>query len=165
MVLSSGKSGLGGPEDFELRSGSDDDGEKYAGERILKTMKAEGIMDAVVIITRWYGGEMLGPIRFSHIETCTREVCRMFRQKDDMEEAITTLNSLDAILSGLRAELSTISSSLSTESTSTARKSQDYSPMRDSLDLKKAKRLITARENSIRAVKSSLSKAKGQQPP
>lgn len=53
MVPKPGKSGLGGPDDFELRSGSDDDGEKYAGERVLKTMKAEGAMDAVVIISRW----------------------------------------------------------------------------------------------------------------
>ena len=53
MVLKPGRSGLGGPEDFELRAGSDDDGEKYAGERVLKMMKTEGAMDTVVIISRW----------------------------------------------------------------------------------------------------------------
>ena len=61
MVLKPGKTGLGGPDDFELRSGSEDDGEKYAGERVLKTMKAEGAMDAVVIISRWYVAQHLVP--------------------------------------------------------------------------------------------------------
>ncbi|KAH8087808.1 ribosomal protein S5 domain 2-like protein [Cristinia sonorae] len=152
MVLKSGKSGLGGPEDFELRSGSEDDGEKYAGERVLRTMRSEGAMDAVVIISRWYGGEMLGPVRFSHIEKCAREVCRTFRQKEDMEECITTLTSLDDILATLRAELAL--------STSTARKDQDYGALLESLDTKRAKRLIAARENSIKAVKLALQKCK-----
>ena len=53
MVLQVGKSGLGGPDDFEVVSGSDDDGEKYAGGRVLKVMQAEGVLDAVVIVSRW----------------------------------------------------------------------------------------------------------------
>lgn len=61
MVLKPGRSGLGGPEDFELRAGSDDDGEKYAGERVLKMMKAEGAMDTVVIISRWCVLDMCSP--------------------------------------------------------------------------------------------------------
>lgn len=53
MSLKNGKTGLGGPDDFEVASGSDDDGEKYAGGRILKVMQAEGVLDAVVIVSRW----------------------------------------------------------------------------------------------------------------
>lgn len=53
MVLKAGKSGLGGPEDFEVVSGSDDDGEKYAGGKVLKVMQAEGVIDAVVVVSRW----------------------------------------------------------------------------------------------------------------
>ena len=48
MVLKPGKSGLGGPDDFEVVSGSDDDGEKYAGGRVLKVIQAESVIDAVV---------------------------------------------------------------------------------------------------------------------
>ena len=36
----------------------------------------------------------------------------------------------------------------------------DYSELRKSADLKKAKRLVTARENSIKAVQKLLEKAK-----
>ena len=55
MVVKAGKSGLGGPDDFEVVSGSDDDGEKYAGGRVLKVMQAESVIDAVVVVSRWYG--------------------------------------------------------------------------------------------------------------
>lgn len=54
MVLKEGKTGLGGPDDFELITGSEDDGEKYAGGRILRVMQAEGVIDAVVVVSRWY---------------------------------------------------------------------------------------------------------------
>lgn len=54
MVLKSGRDGLGGPEDFEVQSGSDDDGEQYGGGKILRSMVSEGIIDAVVVCSRWY---------------------------------------------------------------------------------------------------------------
>lgn len=53
MVLKQGKTGLGGPDDFELKSGNEDDGEKYSSGKILKVMQAEGIIDAVVVVSRW----------------------------------------------------------------------------------------------------------------
>lgn len=86
-----------------------------------------------------------------------------------MDECITTLTSLDDILATLRTELSSIrpprpttdaENNVASTSTTVSRKSQDYTSLRDSFDLRKAKRLITARENSIRAVKASLQKAK-----
>ena len=54
MVLKPGKTGLGGPDDFEVKSGSEDDGERYGSGRILKVMQAEGVIDAVVAVSRWY---------------------------------------------------------------------------------------------------------------
>ncbi|OBZ69871.1 Protein IMPACT [Grifola frondosa] len=74
MVLKTGKTGLGGTDDFELVSGSDDDGEKYAGGRVLKVMQEEGVIDAVVIISRWFGGELLGPPA-SNISNSARATC------------------------------------------------------------------------------------------
>jgi len=53
MTLRVGRDGLLGPEDFELRTGADDDGEKYGAAKILKVMEAEGIIDAVVVCSRW----------------------------------------------------------------------------------------------------------------
>jgi hypothetical protein len=52
--------------------GHDDDGEKWAGGRlqnVLNDTQAEG----VVVVARWYGGQNIGPIRFTHIENCAKE--------------------------------------------------------------------------------------------
>ncbi|EXJ86092.1 hypothetical protein A1O1_06461 [Capronia coronata CBS 617.96] len=52
--------------------GSDDDDEKYSGkrlERVLIDMDVEG----VIVVARWYGGIMLGPVRFTHIENVAKE--------------------------------------------------------------------------------------------
>ncbi|KAH9942139.1 ribosomal protein S5 domain 2-like protein [Epithele typhae] len=164
MVLQRGKTGLGGPDDFELVAGSDDDGEKYAGGRVLKVMQAEGVIDAVVVVSRWFGGEMLGPARFDHVETCAREVCRTFRLKDDMATAVSTLKSLDDVLASLRKQLAPLQTrpeKADGTSTLAPKKAADpYSALETSLDIAKAKRLITARENSIRSVKLALKKAR-----
>ena len=53
MVLKHGKTGLGGPDDFEVIGGYDDDGEQWAGNKVLKIMQRDGILDAVVIVSRW----------------------------------------------------------------------------------------------------------------
>ena len=45
--------------------------DKYAGkrlERLLENMNIEG----VVVVARWYGGFLLGPVRFVHIENCAK---------------------------------------------------------------------------------------------
>ena len=44
---------MGGPDDIEVVSGAEDDGEKYAGGRVLRVMQAEGVIDAVVVVSRW----------------------------------------------------------------------------------------------------------------
>jgi len=52
--------------------GHDDDGEKWAGGRlqnVLNDTQAEG----TVVVARWYGGQNIGPIRFTHIENCAKE--------------------------------------------------------------------------------------------
>jgi Uncharacterized protein family UPF0029 len=54
MVLKKGQTGLKGPEDFELMQGSKDDGENWAGGKVLKVMQNLAIIDAVVIVSRWY---------------------------------------------------------------------------------------------------------------
>lgn len=54
MSLKSGMTGLGGEDDFEVVSAYDDDGEKWAGGRVLNIMKQTAVMDAVVIVSRWW---------------------------------------------------------------------------------------------------------------
>lgn len=158
MVLKQGKSGLGGEEDFEVSQGNEDDGEKFGSTRILKIMQAEGVIDAVVVVSRWYGGEMLGPARFNHIETCAREACRAFRLRDEIEEDIATLRSLDDILATLRSELS----SLRSQAEAVVKK-PDYDALLKSSDISKIKRLVAAREKAIQSVKTSIQKVKKEQ--
>ncbi|CAK5281838.1 unnamed protein product [Mycena citricolor] len=162
MVVKQGSTGLGGPEDFEVREGSSDDGERWGGEKILGLMRKQGVLDAVVIVSRWYGGVMLGPARFSHIETCTVEVCREFRRREEVSEALSTLNTLDDILKQLRTELAV----LRQQSAGTERKAAEYSSWIDQ-DLPKARRLIRARESAISTVKELIVKEQtaSQAPP
>jgi transposase len=126
---------------------------------------------------------MLGPIRFNHIEDCTREVCKTYRVKDEMDDAVSTLIALDETLSRLRSELESLSTEspaksspntaapssasageLISEERPTKKKdtTQDYSDLKRSHDLARAKRLITARENSIKAVQNLTDKAKAK---
>ncbi|KAJ6589820.1 ribosomal protein S5 domain 2-type protein [Mycena vulgaris] len=152
MVPKTGCSGLGGAEDFEVREGSADDGERWGGEKILTAMRKQGVIDAAVVVSRWYGGTMLGPARFSHIETCALEVCREFKRREEVEDSLATLRTLDDILTQLRAELA-----VCMRQTATATKTPDYSGWIDS-DLPKARRLIRAREGAINSVKELISK-------
>ncbi|KAF2093817.1 ribosomal protein S5 domain 2-like protein [Rhizodiscina lignyota] len=58
-------------------TGYDDDGESWAGkrlEKVLDEMKVEG----AVVVARWYGGILLGPVRFNHIENCAREAIKKY---------------------------------------------------------------------------------------
>lgn len=52
MSLRPNRTGLG-QDDFVLEEVKEDDGEKWGGERILKVMREEGILDACVLVLRW----------------------------------------------------------------------------------------------------------------
>lgn len=47
-------------------TGFDDDGEKWAGKKVLDLLLANED-DGLLCVVRWYGGIMLGPVRFDHI--------------------------------------------------------------------------------------------------
>ena len=49
-----------------------DDGEAGAGAVILKMLERAGLVDHIVVVTRWYGGVHLGGDRFAHVVSCTR---------------------------------------------------------------------------------------------
>jgi putative IMPACT (imprinted ancient) family translation regulator len=55
-----------------LVADNDDDGEDAAGGRmalLLEAMRAENVL---VVVTRWYGGVQLGPLRFKVINDVAR---------------------------------------------------------------------------------------------
>ncbi|KAF2416443.1 ribosomal protein S5 domain 2-like protein, partial [Tothia fuscella] len=68
--VSSGQMTLTGRHVFE--SGHDDDGERFAGKKLqhlLENMNVPG----TIMVARWYGGVLLGPVRFKHIEDCAKD--------------------------------------------------------------------------------------------
>lgn len=63
-----------------VQRGHDDDGESHAGVRLSDVMER---MDAfgLVVVARWWGGVMLGPVRFRHIESAARAAIQRHRDR------------------------------------------------------------------------------------
>ena len=54
-------------QDGTIHEGSDDDGEYGAGRHLLKSLTDHEINNVLVIVSRWFSGNKLGPRRFTHI--------------------------------------------------------------------------------------------------
>jgi hypothetical protein len=68
--------------------GYDDDGEKWAGSRLQHVLNDTGA-EGVVVVARWYGGQNIGPIRFTHIENSAKQAIWSWKVANDaaMKEA------------------------------------------------------------------------------
>ncbi|KAL9131728.1 MAG: hypothetical protein Q9217_000403 [Psora testacea] len=65
-----------------LDADHDDDGEARGGkalEQVLDELKAEG----AVVVARWYGGVMLGPVRFDHMKSCAMEAISKWKTETE----------------------------------------------------------------------------------
>ncbi|KAK4127413.1 UPF0029-domain-containing protein [Parathielavia appendiculata] len=65
----------------------DDDGETAAGGRLLHLMQLMDLWDTMVVVTRWYGGQKLGPRRFALINQTARDA---FVKAGLLKEEVTT---------------------------------------------------------------------------
>jgi putative IMPACT (imprinted ancient) family translation regulator len=52
----------------------DDDGEAGAGSRLLKLLQIVNACNVIVVVSRWYGGILLGPSRFQFITNAARSL-------------------------------------------------------------------------------------------
>lgn len=52
----------------------DDDGETHAGGRLLHLLQVIDVKNVVVVVSRWFGGILLGADRFKHINNVSRDV-------------------------------------------------------------------------------------------
>lgn len=77
MDLVPGKTGLN-ETDFTLKVIKDDDGEKYGSDAILRVLEKQGQVDKAVVVSRWFGGTLLGRVRFDHIEQ-VRRMCLIYK--------------------------------------------------------------------------------------
>lgn len=91
--------------DYEPVQASSDDGEQYGGSHLLKVLNEEGTVDVLVVCSRWFGGTMLGPIRFQHIEKSARAALEGWTEREKLVELWRELKKLDAVIEDLRLEL------------------------------------------------------------
>jgi len=106
---------IGNRTQYDL--GHDDDGEKYGGKKVEKVLEMMRVGGACVV-ARWYGGTMLGPVRFSHMEDCARGAVQKWLDHEaearakkrrtaqdaaDKERLVRTLADRDQSITVLRA--------------------------------------------------------------
>ena len=56
-----------------LVSDNDDDGEKGSGNKLASLLDMSGVENVLVVVSRWYGGSLLGPARFKWIAGVARD--------------------------------------------------------------------------------------------
>uniref|UniRef100_A0A0P4VWR0 RWD domain-containing protein n=1 Tax=Scylla olivacea TaxID=85551 RepID=A0A0P4VWR0_SCYOL len=52
----------------------EDDGEDHAGGRMLHLLQILDVSNVMVVVSRWFGGILLGPDRFKHINNSARQI-------------------------------------------------------------------------------------------
>ncbi|KAL2021270.1 hypothetical protein VTK56DRAFT_7349 [Thermocarpiscus australiensis] len=57
-----------------IREESFDDGETGCGDLMLRVMREAGAVDTLVVLTRWFGGTLLGPDRWRLMRNCVAGV-------------------------------------------------------------------------------------------
>ena len=60
LELKPGRNGQRGPDDYAIVEEYEDDGEKWGSKHILRVMEEEGAVDCMCVVSRWFGGSMLG---------------------------------------------------------------------------------------------------------
>ena len=65
----------------------DDDGEQFAGNKLLTFIRNLDVKNAAVVVSRWFGGILLGPVRFDHITTSAKNALEKGGLIDDRNTA------------------------------------------------------------------------------
>ncbi|ORX39983.1 hypothetical protein BD324DRAFT_607128 [Kockovaella imperatae] len=148
VCLKESKDGTQGEDDFQLLEIYNDDGEKFGGDRILRILKEEAAIDILVVVCRWYGGDMIGPIRFQHIgltaKTAVTDLMKLI-QLTDLRQALSVL---DEEITILRKELVGPSNNTESNGASTV-KAQNYDEVED---IGRLERLVKARTRTKEAL-------------
>ena len=158
-----------------LTIGYDDDGEKYGGKTLEKLLISANI-EGAVCVARWFGGIMLGPVRFDHMRNCAQEAITNCAQaaevtnkrkkaQDEAEKKAKLVRALPerdqsiVVLRGLLAEKTKSSSPQDAVTKRSPAKAPDYS----SLPLDALKRLEKARDATISWILQGIEKAEKEQ--
>lgn len=102
-----------------LKTGRDDDGEQHGSRHVLRVLEDTATVGSVVV-ARWYGGVMLGPVRFEHMREAARGAIEAWRrgqskvveekrrrdeEEREREELIRELRARDGNIESLRVLL------------------------------------------------------------
>lgn len=60
----------------------DDDGEHGGASHILRLLEITKTENVMIVVSRWYGGILLGPDRFKHILSCARDALNEFHARN-----------------------------------------------------------------------------------
>lgn len=131
--------------DFVVECEKDDDGENAAGAAMREIFIETATMDAVVVVSRWYGGVMLGPARFDHIKNCTRDVLAQLEHHLAMKELFSKLKLLDVEIESYLSTTRVGSKVATTE--------RDYEHEVDMTEAT-ARRLLMAREKRLQLLRN-----------
>ena len=55
------------------RDDFDDDGEAQAGKRMLHMLQMMNVSETMVVVSRWFGGTLMGPARFGIINNVAKD--------------------------------------------------------------------------------------------
>lgn len=144
--LKRGRTGLSGPDDFSLQEDKEDDGERWGGDRVLKVARDEGASDVLVVVSRWYGGELLGPVRFDHIETAARCALEEHMRREEVEEFRQRIQYLDRRIGQVKQKL------VRSEHSGESKGMEKY----EGLTVEKGQRLWLARQKALDALERRL---------
>ncbi|GAA5901000.1 hypothetical protein JCM8208_007586 [Rhodotorula glutinis] len=165
MGLRPGRTGLDGEDDWRVEGGADDDGEKGAGAVVREVLDKEGGVDVALVVSRLYGGIMLGPARFAHIRTVASQALARLLAAQRLASLTAQLHELDAEIAALSSSSSTTTSSTTSTSTpaSTARApppptAASTAAAYKALTVDKAERLVAAREKRLGLLRERASK-------
>ncbi|XAO22638.1 hypothetical protein I312_101411 [Cryptococcus bacillisporus CA1280] len=141
-------------EAFQLVESFSDDGEKFGGERVLKVLREQNAVDVLSVCCRWYGGDMIGPIRFQHIATTVQTSLRSLLELVQLRDLRQALDVLDEEIASLRAKSINLGSSQTGPSPSMVSSSDNNRGTAqgkyDSIqDVTKLERLVSAKEKTV----------------
>lgn len=158
-----------------LSIGSDDDGERFAGKKLADLLESMNVYGLVIVI-RQYGGIMLGPIRFQHITQCARDAimdCRRIKSLSviEKEKIQRLLLARDKTIVALRGIIQEKKANITKEedveepnaSQSSISGSQLASKEYSAHDLTVLRRLLLARDMTIKSLRAGLEDIKDKE--
>lgn len=178
LILKDGMSGLEGEHAFVVDAGCCDDGESRGGKTVMDVLEKSGLCDVLVVVSRWFGGTMLGPARFTHIADCAKAVCTAMSEQErenerkgkvadlvaQLQEWDTEVAELKLQVAALEPKKSSVEGEENGENTdkrpvvSVSLKPPDYTTVLNPPDVEKAERLLQARRKQVQSLKAILDK-------